>query len=72
MAAPTSTVTLTIDTNATATFIIFVEDKSVPDPSGAGRFDPAADRIYLRFRDQEGIIRGSTSVAVEVLGYWDY
>ena len=68
----TSTVTLTINTNATATFIIFVEDKSVPDPSGAGRFDPAADRIYLRFRDQEGIIRGSTSVAVEVLGYWDY
>ena len=72
LAAPTSTLTLTIDTNATATFTIFVEDKSVPNPSGAGRFDPAADRIYLRFRDQEGIIRGSTSVAVEVLGYWDY
>jgi hypothetical protein len=72
LAAPTSTVTLTIDTNATPTFNIFVEDNSVPDPSGAGRFDPAVDRIYLWFRDQEGIVRGSTSVAVLVLGAWDY
>jgi hypothetical protein len=72
LAAPTSTVTLTIDTNATPTFNIFVEDNSVPNPSGAGRFDPEVDRIYLRFRDQEGIVRGSTSVAVLVLGAWDY
>jgi hypothetical protein len=72
LAAPTSTVTLTIDTNATPTFNIFVEDNSVPDPSGAGRFDPAVDRIYLWFTDQEGIVRGSTSVAVLVLGAWDY
>jgi hypothetical protein len=72
LAAPTSTVTLTIDTKGTPTFNIFVEDKSVPDPSGAGLFDPAVYRIYLRFRDLAGIIRGSTSVAVLVLGYWDY
>ena len=72
LAAPTSTVTLSIDTNATPTFNIFVEDKSVPDPSGAGLFDPAVYRIYLRFRDLGGIMRGSTSVAVLVLGYWDY
>jgi hypothetical protein len=72
LAAPTSTVTLTIETNATPTFNIFVEDNSVPDPSGAGRFDPEVNRIYLRFRDQEGIVRGSTSVAVLVLGAWDY
>jgi hypothetical protein len=72
LAAPTSTVTLTIDTNATPTFNIFVEDKSVPDPSGAGLFDPALYRIYLRFRDLGGIMRGSTSMAVLVLGYWDY
>ena len=72
LAAPTSAVPLTIDTNATPTFSIFVQDTSVPDPSGGGSFDPAGDRIYLRFRDQQGIVRGSTSVAVEVLGYWDY
>jgi hypothetical protein len=72
LAAPTSTVTVTMDTNTTPTFSIFVQDNSVPDPSGAGRFDPEVDRIYLRFRDQEGIVRGSTSVAVLVLGAWDY
>ena len=72
LAAPTSAVTLTIDTKGTPTFNIFVEDKGVPDPSGRGLFDPAVYRIYLRFRDLAGIIRGSTSVAVLVLGHWDY
>ena len=72
LAAPTSTVTLTIDTKGTPTFNIFVEDNSVPDPSGAGLFDPAVYRIYLRFKDQQGIVRGSTSLAVFVAGAWDY
>ena len=72
LAAPTSTVTLTMDTNTTPTFNIFVQDDSVPDPSGAGRFDPEVYRIYLWFRDLGGIMRGSTSVAVLVLGAWDY
>jgi hypothetical protein len=72
LAAPTSTVTATIDTNTTPTFNIFVQDNSVPDPSGAGRFDPVVYRIYLRFRDLGGITCGSTSVAVLVLGAWDY
>jgi hypothetical protein len=71
LAAPTSTVTLTINTNEMPTFNVFVQDNRV-NSSGAGLFDPAVYRIYLRFRDLGGITRGSTSVAVYVLGKWDY
>jgi hypothetical protein len=57
-AAPSSTVTTTINTNATPTFSIFA--------AGAGTvpFDPANNRVFVRFKDPGGITRGSTSVAV--------
>ena len=51
------TVTTTINANATPTFGIFVQGKgNVP-------FDPAANRIFVRFR-AGNVTRGSTSVAV--------
>jgi hypothetical protein len=51
-------VTTQINANATPTFGIFVQ--------GAGNvpFDPAANRIFVRFNDGSGITRGSTSVAL--------
>ena len=48
----------TINVNTTPTFGIFVQ--------GAGNvpFDPAANRIFVRFKDSGNVTRGSTSVAV--------
>jgi hypothetical protein len=53
-----STVTTQINANATPTFGIFVQ--------GAGNvsFDPAGNRIFVRFKDDGAVTRGSTSVAV--------
>jgi hypothetical protein len=53
-----STVTTTINANATPTFGIFVQG------NGNVPFNPAANRIFVRFRDGGGVTRGSTSVAV--------
>jgi glucose/arabinose dehydrogenase len=53
-----STVTTTINANATPTFGIFVQG------NGNVPFDPALNRIFVRFRDSGGVTRGSTSVAV--------
>ena len=52
-----STVTTTINANATPTFGIFVQG------SGNVPFDPAANRIFVRFKDGGDVTRGSTSVA---------
>jgi hypothetical protein len=53
-----STVTTTINAGATPTFGIFVQGK------GTVPFDPAGNRIFVRFKDGGGVTRGSTSVAV--------
>ncbi len=53
-----SSVTTQIDANATPTFGIFVTG------TGLVPFDPAANRIFVRFKDADGVTRGSTSVAV--------
>lgn len=58
LAPPAATVTTTIPSNATPTFSIFAT------ASGAIPFDPAANRIFVRFKDSGGATRGSTSVAV--------
>ena len=51
-------VTLGIGTNATPTFAIFA---TAGGPIG---FNPAANRIFVRFKDGAGVTRGATSVAV--------
>ena len=53
-----STVTTTINANATPTFGIFIQG------NGNVPFDPAVNRIFVRFKDSGGVTRGSTSVAV--------
>ena len=47
-----------INANATPTFGIFVQS------NGTVPFDPAANRIFVRFKDGDNVTRGSTSVAV--------
>jgi hypothetical protein len=56
---PSATVTTTIASNATPTFVIFVS------ASGAVPFDPANSRIFVAFTDSTNAVRGETSVAVE-------
>jgi len=51
-------VTTTIGAGATPTFSIFLE------ATGAVPFDPANNRVFVRFKDAGGVTRGSTSVAV--------
>jgi hypothetical protein len=53
-------VTTQINANATPTFGIFIEG------SGNIPFDPAVNRIFVRFKDGGGVTRGSTSVAVRI------
>jgi FG-GAP-like repeat len=53
-----SSATTTINANSTPTFGIFVQG------SGNVPFDPATNRIFVRFKDGGGVTRGSTSVAV--------
>jgi len=52
------TVTTQIDANATPTFGLFVS------ATGVVPFDPATNRVFVRFKDAAGVTRGSTSVAV--------
>jgi aldose sugar dehydrogenase len=51
-------VTTQINANATPTFGIFVQ------ANGNVPFDPAGNRIFVRFKDGSDVTRGSTSVAV--------
>jgi len=54
----TAPVTTTIAANETPTFGIFVDGTAdVP-------FDPANNRVFVRFEDSGGVTRGATSVAV--------
>ena len=52
-------VTTTMDANEAPTFGVFVEG------TGNVSFDPATNRIFVRFRDSAGVTRGLTSVAVK-------
>jgi hypothetical protein len=51
-------VTETMAAGSTATFSVFVTASNVVP------FDPATNRVYLRFFDGAGVLRGRTSVAV--------
>jgi hypothetical protein len=55
---PFPAVTTTIAAGDTPTFGIFVSGTGTPV-----EFNPAADRIYVRFK-QDGLTRGSTGVTV--------
>jgi len=58
ISAISASVTAQININATPTFAIFVQGHgNVP-------FDPAANRIFVRFKEAGAVTRGSTSVAV--------
>jgi virginiamycin B lyase len=58
LSGPAATAQATINANATPTFAIFVKGSAtIP-------FQPAANRIFVKFKDAAGAIRGSTSVAV--------
>jgi hypothetical protein len=52
-------VTFTISANATPTVAICA------NATGAVSFDPANNRIFVTFTDAGGVVRGSTSVAVQ-------
>ena len=58
---PAGSVSTTINSGGTPTFVVFVQGNS------GVAFNPAANRIYLRFRDSTGVVRGATSVAVRTL-----
>ena len=58
LAAPTASVARTINPGETPTYGIFVSGQLPVF------FNPAVNRIFVRFKDDLGITRGSTSVAV--------
>ena len=61
LSPPAASVMTTINALATPTFTIIVNgDGTVP-------FDPANNRIFVRFQDAGGVTRGSTSVAVQTV-----
>ncbi|MEI9984379.1 MAG: hypothetical protein WDN69_14910 [Aliidongia sp.] len=49
---------LNIVAGATPTFSVFLQ------ASGAIPLDPASARVFVRFKDADGALHGSTSVAV--------
>src|SRR5262249_53742917 len=55
---PASSVTIPINPGATPTFAVFVTGQ------GAVAFDPAVNRILVRFTDNSGTVRGGTNVGV--------
>jgi hypothetical protein len=58
LSAPGPTVTTLISANDTPTFAVFAQGSAtIP-------FDPANNRIFVRFKDAAGVTRGATSVAV--------
>jgi hypothetical protein len=59
MGTPAASVTTTIGANTTPTFAIFCQASSTI------AFNPASNRVFVQFADSGGVVRGSTSVAVE-------
>ena len=55
---PSESVTLTYDAATTRSFAVFAT------VTGAIENNPAANRIFVRFRDASGTVRGATSTAI--------
>lgn len=60
LAPPSATVTTQINAEQTPTFSIFVA------ATGPVTFDPASNRVFVRFKEPGGATRGATSVAVRM------
>jgi hypothetical protein len=58
LATPTASVAATLAANAYGSFGVFVTT------TGSVPFLPGVNRIFVRFTDSGGVIRGQTSVAV--------
>ncbi len=61
LAGLATAVSTTIGAGETPTFAVFVV------ATAPLAFDPAVHRVFIRFRDASGVIRGATSVAVLIL-----
>jgi hypothetical protein len=59
LGSPSSSVTTQINAGQTPTFAIFVAGTGTVIP-----FDPANNRVFVRFKDAGGVTRVATSVAV--------
>jgi hypothetical protein len=59
LAPPAPSVALNIAGGAAPTFSVFLQS------TGAIPFAPAASRVFVRFKDPDGGLHGSTSVAIE-------
>ena len=66
LATPSSSVETNIETGASPTFSVFSSAFSAFTSSvGAIDIDPAINRVFVRFTDADGIVRGGTSEALE-------
>ena len=62
LSPPAPSTTTTFNSNATLTFSVFAQG------NGNIPFDPANNRLFLRFTDPGGVTRGATNVAVRTFG----
>lgn len=58
LASPSTTLTISSANGETRTFSVFVNS------TGVITFDPANNRVFVRFKDANGVVRGATNFAV--------
>jgi len=65
LSPPEASTAIALEENATATFSIFAQ---LSEAGAVVPFNPAENRIFVRFNSLSGDVRGSTSVAVRTVG----